>query len=845
MAFSSLGSKNGAVYAGSTSFLDMALGTFQKYPNLNYYIEPAFIPTDKYNGTLSLVASNATSPDYSMLISLVKSSLNNATSTDGRSPLDLVPLDTQQVFVSSVDDINKALYCGYKQARCNGTSEINMYTNAYDFGSTDPATGVYSMTFWFNATGRYVGNGQQPTQLSRVQGAINAGTNAFLRWALGDQYLARMVGLMEMPKDSTNLTLDIASLVGTLFYTWLLQLLLPVMLATLVKEKEGRLRTMMKMHGLGDTAYWAIQYLWYFAINFIYTWILIGIGSAINLSFFTRTSYSFQFVFYFLWVSVLVAFTFLLSTLFSSARTAVVVSFLYVFGSGLVGYLLLQSFIAAGDWWAIFFDLIPGFGLYSALYIIAQYAFRAAYSNTQGITWSNLTEPNNNLVAVMIIFAVEAVVFMVIAWYLEQVLPSGIGVPKHPLFFFGKKYSSEVADAKAKRRNQKGRKNVAQVEAAEVDGHRDGAMDGKGETSLGMEPVDVAAERHRVEGFSNASPSGGHASSENSIVIKNLHKVFPGRMKKIAVRDLTMAVSRGECFGLLGPNGAGKSTTLNILTGFLTPTTGTAFVQGHDIRSDMDQVYGCMGVCPQDNLVWEQLTAREHLLFYGRLKNLHGKELSNAVETALRSVNLWNGGVADKQVKAFSGGMKRRLSVAISLMGDPLVVYLDEPSTGLDPASRQNLWNVIKTAKKGRGIILTTHSMEEAAVLCDRLGIFVDGQLVCIGAPKELTARYGKYYVLTVTTPAEEGDKVDVLVAELSPAARLTYSLAGTRRYELPSDSVGLGAIFERMERATAVGSAAYGSTPELNVLDWGVANATLEEVFVKFAKELGLRGGN
>ena len=147
------------------------------------------------------------------------------------------------------------------------------------------------------------------------------------------------------------------------------------------------------------------------------------------------------------------------------------------------------------------------------------------------------------------------------------------------------------------------------------------------------------------------------------------------------MRGLTLAIARGECFGLLGPNGAGKSTALNCLTGTLEPTSGTAVVAGHDIRSDLNAVYSLMGVCPQDNLLWEALTAREHVLFYGRLKNLKGAELAAAVDAALRSVNLLNGGTGDKQVRTYSGGMKRRLSVAISLVGDPSVVYMDEPST--------------------------------------------------------------------------------------------------------------------------------------------------------------------
>ena len=194
-------------------------------------------------------------------------------------------------------------------------------------------------------------------------------------------------------------------------------------------------------------------------------------------------------------------------------------------------------------------------------------------------------------------------------------------------------------------------------------------------------------------------------------------------------------------------------------------------------------------MCPQHDLLWETLTAREHLNFYGRLKRLRGAALKAAVDDVLASVKLSD--VGKKRVSKYSGGawrayessglwfvsgsfdlghalyvlaqpqtagatqngmrpcagMKRRLSVAISLIGSPKVAYLDEPSTGLDPASRRNLWNVVKREKAGKAVILTTHSMEEAEVLCDRLGIFVGGRLVCIGNPKQLTSRYGGYYV--------------------------------------------------------------------------------------------------
>ena len=557
--------------------------------------------------------------------------------------------------------------------------------------------------------------------------------------------------------------------------------------------------------------YWAVQYVWYFVMNLVYIWILIGMGSAINLAFFTKTDYSFQFVFYLLWTGCLVATTFLLSACYASSRTSTVSGFLYVFATGLIGYLLLSKLVSAGYWWVIFIELIPGFALYRGLYEIANYAFRAAYGTGTGITWSNLNDSGNGLVGVMIIFAVESVVFLVIAWYLEQVYPQGCGVPRHPLFFFGKKYKSELY----------------------VKDHHDEDEDVKAvDSEVGTS--DVLREQQKVQ----AILEGGHAEEDSTtdhpIIVSKLRKAFRGKgVRKYAVKDLTVAIENGECFGLLGPNGAGKSTSLNMLTGFLSPNGGSALVQGNDISSDMDKVYKIMGVCPQDNLLWEKLTARDHLLFYARLKMFRGEHLNKAVNDALRSVNLLHGGVADKQVKKFSGGMKRRLSVAISFIGDPRVVYLDEPSTGLDPASRQNLWDVVKEGKKGRGIILTTHSMEEASVLCDRLGIFVDGELVCIGSPNELTARYGGFFVFTITVEDGNQDKIAPFVRSMCPSARRTYSVAGTEKYELPTSDVSLDTVFDMMRR----------SGTDLGVIDFSISNASLEEVFIKFAKQHSVSG--
>jgi ABC-type multidrug transport system ATPase subunit len=216
---------------------------------------------------------------------------------------------------------------------------------------------------------------------------------------------------------------------------------------------------------------------------------------------------------------------------------------------------------------------------------------------------------------------------------------------------------------------------------------------------------------------------------------------------------------------------------ISMLTGLFEPTKGTAFIDGKSIKHDMATIQQGMGICPQHDHLYDDLTAREHLLFYGRLKGFGGKELNDMVDGALHAVNLdddpeasgagGGGNTTTKRVKTFSGGMKRRLSVACSLMGNPSLVYMDEPSTGLDPASRRKLWDIISEGKKGRCIVLTTHSMEEADVLCDRIGIMAHGLMQCIGTASSLKLRFGAGFKLTVTTndkSSEMADKVEAMV---------------------------------------------------------------------------------
>ncbi|XP_035816872.1 ABC transporter A family member 7 isoform X5 [Zea mays] len=629
-------------------------------------------------------------------------------------------------------------------------------------------------------------------------------SNAYLKLIKGTGVDMLLEFVKDMPKVGTSFQLDLSSLLSVLFFTWIIELLFPVMLTYLVYEKQQKLRIMMKMHGLKDGPYWLISYSYFLALSIVYMLFFMIFGSLIGLNFFRVNEYSIQAVFFFVCINLQIALAFFVASFFLSVKMATVIGYMYVFGSGLLGAFLFRFFVEDKTFpygWTLVMEIVPGFSLYRGLYELGQYAFSGSSIGTTGMTWRSLKDPLNGMRDVMIVMSVEWAVLLILAFYLDQTSLLGGGVRKNPFFCFRclqKKCATSL--------------------------HEPSFVQQDSKVILDMEKSDVALERKVVEQFL-IDPNANQA-----IICDNLRKVYHGRdgnPDKLAVRGLSLVLQKGQCFGMLGPNGAGKTSFINMMIGLIKPTSGTAYVHGMDINMDMGDIYTNMGVCPQQNLLWETLTGKEHLFFYGKLKNLKGSALMKAVDHSLKSVNLSHGNVGDKQVKKYSGGMKRRLSVAISLIGDPKVVFMDEPSTGMDPASRNNLWNVVKEAKKNRAIILTTHSMEEAEVLCDRLGIFVDGDFQCLGNPKELKARYGGTYIFTVTTPPDQEMEVEHLVRQFSPSANKIYHLSGTQKFELPKQEVKIAHVFDMVEKAKR----------RLSIHAWGLVDTTLEDVFIKVAR--------
>lgn len=225
--------------------------------------------------------------------------------------------------------------------------------------------------------------------------------------------------------------------------------------------------------------------------------------------------------------------------------------------------------------------------------------------------------------------------------------------------------------------------------------------------------------------------------SEFAITIENLTKKFED---KLAVEDLSLKVAKGELFGLLGPNGAGKTTIINILCGLLKPTSGTTKIYGYDVQKETQKVKELIGVCIQETAIYPYLTGKENLELFGKLYGMNKTAIKERGNMLLTKMALTED--AKRVTAKYSGGMKRRLSLALSLIHDPQIAFLDEPTVAMDPQSRHAVWDFIKEQKtKGKTIILTTHYMEEAEDLCDRVGIIDHGKLIALGTPKELIAK--------------------------------------------------------------------------------------------------------
>ncbi|XP_070574888.1 phospholipid-transporting ATPase ABCA3-like [Ptychodera flava] len=559
-----------------------------------------------------------------------------------------------------------------------------------------------------------------------------------------------------------------------------------VIVKELVFEKETRMKESMKMMGLANWIHWLawfLKCLIFLLITGIFVVVVLKAGQVFQYS-----DGSVIFVVYLCWILATIAWNFAVSVFFSKSKVALIVGMVLWY----LNY-MPYSFIAQPNT----YDAMSSSAKAAACLLsntcmgIASQIFAQREAQTVGVKWSNLARPvtvddNFSMAILIVMLLVDTVLYGLVAWYVEAVFPGSYGVPRPFYFPFQASYWC-------------GKRNNNAVNMNDI------GLDNKRE----------ADHNHEAE------PSNLSAG----VSIKKLTKVYKSSVgNKVAVDDLSLNMYEGQITSLLGHNGAGKTTTMSILTGLFPPTKGTATVNGYSINTEMDSVRQSLGLCPQHNVLFDRLTVKEHLDFFITLKGKRGSAAKQEVTDMIADLQLVD--KTDWQAAKLSGGMKRKLSCAIALVGGSKIVILDEPTSGMDPYARRATWDLLLKYKAGKTMVLTTHFMDEADLLGDRIAIMANGQLMCSGSSLFLKNRYGiGYHMNLVKNAACDRIAIDSLIKRHVPPAELVSDVGAELSYILPRENTpAFTPMFQELEE----------NLSNLGIDSYGVSVTTMEEVFMK-----------
>ncbi|XP_063286648.1 phospholipid-transporting ATPase ABCA3 [Pelobates fuscus] len=561
----------------------------------------------------------------------------------------------------------------------------------------------------------------------------------------------------------------------------------------LVLEKERKLKEYMRVMGLSSWLHslaWFIHFFILLFVSVFFVTLLLCIQVSSEGAVLTRSDPTLVFVYLMVYAISTISFSFMVSSFFSRANMAAAAGgFLYFF-------LYIPYFFISPRYDIITHSeklascLISNVGMAMGAQIIGMFEGKGT-----GAQWSNLLTPvsvddNFTLGQVLLMLLFDSFLYSVVGWYVESVMPGDYGVPQPWYFFILPSYWC-------------GTPRMAEVYEKEEDEDPEKVLKGE---FLEEEPSDLAP----------------------GIRIKHLTKAYrvDGK-RRLAVRDLTLNMYEGQIMVLLGHNGAGKSTTLSMLTGLFPPSSGECYIGGLEISKDMALIRRSLGLCPQHDVLFQGLTVEEHLYFYAGLKGCPRWRCSEEVNKILEMLRLEE--KRNALSSQLSGGTCRKLSIGIALIAGSKVVMLDEPTSGMDPASRRDTWELLRQHKQDRTVLLTTHFMDEADLLGDRIAIMAEGQLQCCGSPLFLKCKYGAgYHMVMVKEPHCQVEEVTELVTSYVPNATLESNAGAELSYVLPKESTHrFEPLFSEVEkRRKALGIASYGASV-----------TTIEEVFLRVGK--------
>lgn len=478
-----------------------------------------------------------------------------------------------------------------------------------------------------------------------------------------------------------------------------------------------------------------------------------------------------------LYTVCMICFLFFVSTLFKKPTLGTSVGLIVWILLYFIGDRFITDDPTVSNFLRGIFNLVPNNVLKLGFNAIIQ------FEQGEGINFENTwKKPNNylpfpSLGIVYLIFLGDSLLYILLTWYIENVFPGEFGVGRPWYFPFTKSYwiSNKVTDSQ---------------------GYSNSIDD-----------------RPEIEKASNDMQAG--------IQIRNLHKSFNGRP---VVKDFGLDIYQNQITVLLGHNGAGKTTTMNMITGLTPPSKGTIIVNGYDIHKNMDTVRKSLGLCPQFNVQFTDLTVLQHLMFFAMLRGHNYKEAVAESQELLTKLDL----IHKQNILAgeLSGGMRRKLSLAMATVGSSEILILDEPTSGLDPEARREIWDFLLNMRGRRTILITTHYMEEADILGDRIAIMHDGSLKCYGSTLFLKKHYGTGYILNVLVASEyDLERLNKGITKYIATAKVKTINGNCITYILPSnDTTALSDLFINLEK----------NKIELCVSTFGVSITTMEEVFLR-----------
>eukprot|EP01088_Endostelium_zonatum_P017813 TRINITY_DN544_c0_g1_i1.p1 TRINITY_DN544_c0_g1~~TRINITY_DN544_c0_g1_i1.p1 ORF type:complete len:868 (-),score=207.39 TRINITY_DN544_c0_g1_i1:77-2680(-) len=589
-----------------------------------------------------------------------------------------------------------------------------------------------------------------------------------------------------------------------------------ILLYKIVYEKEHKLRMGLRMMGLKGTAYWLSWFVHSQIIVTITALLLTLTGWVCRFEFFTKTNLVVLFIVFYVFGFTMAQLAFFFATLLPNTKQTIYVSMAVVILGVILSYVtsLLGPFLfvvlygpdpsTTALTFRYFLSILPMWNFGQSIFAISLKSYKLGSASGDGFSFSDFwhrvdlgdgvsTMPS--VAATVLVNLIEALVFTILAWYCDNVV-SGHGSPEKFWFPFDPTYWG----------------------FAQRTPHRDAHY----------KPIN-----------DEVSTTGLYA--------RNLSKTYTKLFGKSvnALLSFSTETGPGNTLCILGHNGAGKTTLISILTGLHPPTSGYATIAGYDLETEMHTIRKTIGVCPQHDILWNDLTAYEHLSIFADLKGIPSHLKASVIQNKLSSVALLD--VQHNRVGSYSGGMKRRLSVAISFIGEPTIVFLDEPSTGMDPVSKRKVWDLVQKEKVGKVIILTTHSMEEADVLGDRIVIMANGGVVTEGRALELKNRYGEGYRLNVKIgKGGEGKKWigkivgnDGRCVEESGEWMVWVVKGGANNGNGGGSSSGEGEeVMEDVGRIVEICRELEENGAENGVEDFGLSHCTLEEVFLKLTRE-------